>query len=117
MNSDVDSPELDTVIKELQNQVRPYENDLPNTKSKNVGFKLPHLSPNMYYAGIPIVILILLVYFRPSFVKYEQINEDGTTTYHLGFKKVLVWTLVLSKVCIAGLFGYSYKKKKMKLIF
>lgn len=110
MDSDIDSPQIGAMIKELQSQVDQYAPHASTEQSKGGMLSSFSFSSKQIYMIIPVIILVLLLYFQPGFVKYERLNEDGTTTYHLGFKSVIMWTLILSLVSALGLYGYFYKK-------
>jgi heme/copper-type cytochrome/quinol oxidase subunit 2 len=50
--------------------------------------------------AMPFIIWLLLFFIKPSFVKNE-LNERST-------KKVVTWTVILTAISWAILFGYSY---------
>ncbi|MBS0628477.1 MAG: hypothetical protein JSS09_09750 [Verrucomicrobia bacterium] len=60
--------------------------------------------------AIPIVILILLIVFRPSFIQEESVDKKGTITSRLSFKKAIQYWLVLSTVLVVTVAVYNYKK-------
>ena len=107
------SPQIDARVQELQSQVEPY-----SKYSVHKGSGLPSFSLSLnsiyVYIAIPIILLVLLVVFRPSFVKTETVLEDGSTTAQTSAKKIMMWTLILGTVFDLGLFGINYKMKKKK---
>jgi hypothetical protein len=106
---DITSPQIDTRVQELQGQVAQYSQYDTNHASTPFSLKFNSL---YVYLGIPILVLILLVIFRPSFVKTESVLDDETTVPKTDVKKILIWTLVLGTALDLGLYGVTYKLKK-----
>jgi Na+/citrate or Na+/malate symporter len=110
---EVNSPQIEATIGELQSRVNEYAGYNPTSSTGGV---LPSFSLNLnsiyIYIGIPVVIFILLVFFRPNFVKVEQNLEDGSTQLKTSFKKIMMWSLILGTVFNLGLYGLNYKIKK-----
>jgi hypothetical protein len=111
MDSDIDSPQIGTIIKDLQGQVDEYAKYDGKEQSKESSLSF-NAGSKYLYMGIPIGIFILLAFMQPAFIKYEKYNDDGTSTYHLSFQKLLMWTLILGVLSNIGVFAYNYKKAK-----
>jgi len=90
-------------VNELQNQVQPYSKGKIKQTSK-VAIVMEKIN---IYVIIPIVILVLLIGLRPSFIKTTQ--SDGKRK--LSVSKLITFWLIFSIVCILGYYGYSRKLK------
>jgi len=76
---------------------------------KNVKFRM---KPVYYQAAVPILILFLLVIFRPKFVMSEKEDEKSKETYfEMNYSKLILWVLIFSTTLYLGYYGYTYKKK------
>jgi len=97
----MDTPQLQSQIKELQSQVSPYS----KKKSNLVEFSFQGaLTSSKIYLVIPGIVLILLLIIRPGFLYITQQNKKS-----LSVQKILVAWLIISFLLIIGLFGYNYK--------
>lgn len=70
------------------------------------------LNPIYIYGGIPITVLILFLIIQPAFLREEIKDEKGEKKTALNFKKVVIWTAVISTVIDVGIFAYFYQQKK-----
>jgi hypothetical protein len=61
------------------------------------------------YIALPVVVLLLLGYTRPDFVKYDYEEENGDVSRKVSIKKIFLCWFVISMVLMVGFFGYSYK--------
>lgn len=98
---------IDTRIRQLQNQVGQYTN---KSSSSSFGFGQnisEMLTPIRLYIGIPIIIMILLLVFRPSFV---YTSETPTSKAKLSFQKIFLTWFILSLVLNLSLYAYHFKK-------
>jgi hypothetical protein len=98
-------------IDNIKNNVGVYSSENKKTKSYFPSMdSIPKFKPQYIYGIIPIVILIILLIFRPNFIKYEKIDNDGNEQMKVGFYKLIVWTLGISIILCIGLFAYNFKK-------
>ena len=108
----VNSPQLDAKLQELQGAVSQYSQyDTQNTQKKSAGWNFD-FNPNYVYVAIPVVLFVLLLIMRPSFVKAETKMDDGTVKTQTSFQKIVVWTLVIGGLLDVGLYGANYKLKR-----
>ncbi len=98
-----ETPLLQKRLKDLQAQVGPYSQ---SGISANFGFDI--LSSKKAYLGIPVVILLILVFTRPSVIMKEE--KDGDKKISL--QKLFLYWIVISALISLGLFGYNYKTKE-----
>lgn len=107
----METPRIQDNINKLRTDIEQYSDkkNVPNKVLETLN-RTP-LTVKIYVA-IPIVILLLLVSFRPEFVKKEYTNEDGTVVMVVSYIKILIYWLVLSSMFIVGYFGYNYKIAK-----
>lgn len=70
------------------------------------------LNPIYIYGGVPILVLILFLIIQPTFLRDETKDEKGEKKTTLNFKKVVIWTAVISTVIDVGIFAYFYQQKK-----
>lgn len=107
----MDTPQLQSHIKELQSHVSSY------SKKKRGGIIIPFsfqeaFSSKKTYIVIPIAVLVLLIVIRPGFLYHEKQDKKGNVSKSLSFQKILVAWMILSFLIIIGLFGYNYTKKE-----
>ena len=73
-----------------------------------LGRMYPSSSWELYiYAGVPVLVLILLWWFSPDFISYNDDNGDKKMSYY----KLLLWTVGLSLLGFFGIFLYKYQHK------
>ena len=109
---EVNSPQLDAKLQELQGAVNQYSQyDTTTAQKKSTGFNF-NFNPNYVYIAIPAVLFVLLLVTRPNFIKAETKMDDGTVKNQTSFQKLVVWTLVIGGLLDVGLYGANYKLKK-----
>jgi len=100
-------PNYKEKIESLRVQVGEYDSNI-YTKSFLPEFNFS--SPYML-SVIPIIIIILFLLLSPVCIKDENVDEKGQPILKVSYKKLFIWTLSLSVICIIGIFGYYYKQK------
>jgi len=95
------TPTIRAQLSDLKSRVNPYAN-------KNIGipfsFSNPLSSPKTYMA-IPILVLAILIFGKPTII----LNENEDKTVKISYSKLLMYWLIISFVLILGLYGYNYK--------
>jgi hypothetical protein len=65
---------------------------------KKINFK----SPIIYYIGVPIVIIISLLIFKPKIIVTEDETDNNIKKLHI--KKLLITTVILSLLIFLGFY-------------
>jgi hypothetical protein len=73
---------------------------------KIINYKSPY-----FYAIPPVIILILLIVFKPSFICTDTIDSDNVVTQKMDFKKTCIPILIGGAIINIVLFAYLWKKK------
>ena len=97
----MDTPQLQNRIRELQREVAPFSLNKDSSRSFYTSYKI--------YGIIPIVILILLIILRPSFLYNEKPDSKQRS---FSFQKLFLYWLILSFLFIVGIFGYNYTHRE-----
>lgn len=100
---------LNNRIAELQQNVDKYSNNKPKS-SLTLPFKGDWLT--YVYIGIPIVVLILLSFYKPKFVKREIPQEDGSVELQTDPSSIIMWSVILGGALDIGVYIANYKLKK-----
>jgi hypothetical protein len=111
MNSEPTTPEITKKISEIQGQISKYD----SKKKSNSLLSVPSFfkSRQVIYIVVPVVLFILLLIGKPSFITIDHIDINNGKTYKkLHSKKFFMWWLIFSIVLDFGIFGYFYKKSK-----
>lgn len=96
----MDDQTLNSRIKEIQSEMSPY-------LGYSVSFFDNILTSSLKtYSIITFIILLILVFSRPSFL-YTKTNNNKKFSY----KKFLITWILISAFLCGGLFFYNYKKK------
>lgn len=103
----MDTPTIATRIAELNVEVEQYRT--VKTGVAKSPFAFTFNSKFTYYL-VPIMVLFLLIFFKPGFIKYTDIDDKGVETRKLGYKKLLTAWLIITSLLVIGLFGFNYKK-------
>ena len=82
------------------------------TISQNIYYYHKRYKDVYLYVCIPIVIFILLNVIKPKCVTYVTIDKNGDDKIKVDIKKFISWTVLLTIICMFGL--YMYKKKEIK---
>ena len=94
----------DTRLKNLTNEV----NKISDEKSLSSVFTRKINNIYIYTLVIPIIITIILILLKPSFIMYKnKINEPVVISY----KKLSIVFIVLVVITIIVNYAYFYKKK------
>lgn len=64
------------------------------------------------YAVPPIIILIILVLIKPSFITNEHINKNNDTVKKINYSYLIITTLIFGILIDIGLFTYIRKINK-----
>ncbi len=108
--------EFDATLKKLSDQVNQFAGTTikNNTSDGGSGFlsKINVQSPLVYYCAIPLVIMIVLFFWKPGFVM-EEVSIDGNLPEKkLNFKKLFVTSIISTVIIAIIIFIYHYKGKK-----
>lgn len=69
-------------------------------------------SPVVYYGIIPLFILLLFLFLKPSFIM-ENISIDGKLPEkRLSYKKLIIATIIVTAIISIVVFIYLYKNTK-----
>ena len=63
------------------------------------------------YAGIPILLIVLLSLIRPSFTQDESVDEEGNESTQTSWVKVFSWGIMMSIPLVVGVYIFMRKKK------
>lgn len=100
--------DIDKVIDKLDKEVNQFSQPEADTSGKIIpkyNFSLPSLtSPIVYYIGIPILILIILLVWKPKFIR-----KDGSQKRD--YRKALGWTIMFTACIALGIFAVKYRTK------
>ena len=110
--------ELDSKIKMLHEKVS--EITTTNVKSSILNKQSAFLtmnsikSPVVYYGIIPVFILLLFFFCKPSFIM-ENISIDGKLPEkRLSYKKLIIATIIVTAIVYIVVFVYLYQNTKEK---
>ena len=111
--------ELDSKIKTLHEKVS--EITTTNVKSSILTKKSAFLSMNVikspvvYYGIIPVFILLLFFFWKPSFIM-ENVSIDGKIPEkRLSYKKLIIATIIVTAIIYIVIFVYLYQNTKEKV--
>ena len=111
MDSDADREQISETIRNIQKQAAEYTTERAPKSSKSWLPTLTFLNHRNTYIAIPILLFLLLLFLRPSFVTTEKVGGDGVRKQHLRLTKLLGWSLGLGTIAVLGLYGYNYNRK------
>jgi hypothetical protein len=97
--------ELDAKIKMLNQKV----SEITSTNLKNSGLNKQSAfltlnvikSPFVYYAVIPVVILLIFLFWKPSFIMQNDSIDGKLTEKRLNYKKLIIATIILSTIIVS----------------
>lgn len=92
----------DLFSKSLEELARDVENMEESVKLNEECFPMHYIA----YALAPIIIWVLLSYFKPGFVSHKKTNGE----MELDKKKALMWTVVLTLVVYGGIYMMCKKQ-------
>ena len=114
----MEDSEIDATIKSLHEKVNQITTTTSafvvtrNTSSESIFSGSILKSPIIYYGAVPLTILIILFFWKPSFIM-ENVSIDGKLPEKkLIYKKLFMSTLIVTIIIAAVFFIYSCKNKK-----
>ena len=102
-----DTALLQNKINDLQSRVDLYTNKEKNSFSIIKKFDI---KKHIYFV-IPIVVFILMAYFRPRFL-YVEVKTKQRPVKKFSFSRFFAYWIGFSFLIILGIFGYLYHKNK-----
>lgn len=114
--------EFDSALKKLSEQVSQFaKTNVPTQSGGGGGMSsfLPKInikSPLIYYAIIPLAIVIVLFFWKPKFVTEEVSVEGELPTRKLSIKRLLLATVIMTVVIAVLIFACSYRKKNAEQV-
>ena len=111
---------VDRSLEELTKKVQKHTTKTPEilTHSENetqspTGFQWKVLlkPPYIFMIVLPIIFIILLVYFKPFVVMETDPEDPLKEKKYLSIQKVLLWSIVLSCISGACIYYFIYMKK------
>lgn len=105
---DINSPQIEKRITDLQSKVKKYDNSKPAKSSIS-----SVLDKTIYiYVGVPVIIFIVLLVARPKFVRSEVQLESGEVELRNNYTKMLMWALVFGTIIDVTIYVIKRRKKK-----
>tara|TARA_R110002111_G_scaffold144274_1_gene210426 strand:- start:540 stop:848 length:309 start_codon:yes stop_codon:yes gene_type:complete len=101
----MDTPRIQIKLNELQKTVDEY-----NVKKKNTFSLKKYMKPIYAYIGIPVICIILLGYFKPSFLYKEQTDKHNIIRKTFLYKKLILFGMVIGIMLNIGLYVYLQRK-------
>lgn len=98
----------------MQNRVNQVINtDLHSETNISSGFmsKLKSNCVAIYFIGIPLAVMIILLFWKPDFVTEDVVNDDKITEKKMSFKRLLLAGVVSFAIILILYVAYNYKKK------
>lgn len=107
--------DFDDTLKKLSEQVSQFtSSNMVKTSFDNSGMlsKINIKSPFVYYVGIPLLIAIILFFWKPKFVM-EEVSINGNISHKkLNFKNLLITTVIITVIISIIIFVYFYQNNK-----
>ena len=107
----MDTPRIQSNINKLRDEVEQYT-QTTNTANKYIEKIYTASLTLKIYVAIPVVILLILCFAHPDFVKDQDTDQNGVVFKKVSYIKIGVWWLILSAIFIIGFYGYNYKMSK-----
>ena len=106
---------LEELTKKVQKHVSYKTPEIINNnheKQTQNGFQLNVLlkPPYVFIIALPIIFIILLLYFQPSIVQVIDSNDESKK--YVSFKKLMIWSIVFSCISGGAIYYFFYMKKK-----
>ena len=113
---------VDRSLEELTKKVQKHTTKTPDilnqtdretSPSPPTGFQWKMLlkPPYIFMIALPIIFIILLVYFKPFIVMENDPKDPLKEKKYLSIQKVLLWSVVLSCISGACIYYFIYIKK------
>lgn len=64
-----------------------------------------------FYAVPPVIIIVIFIFMKPSFICNDNIDVDNVITKKINFNKLFIYGLIIGGVISIGLFVYFKQKK------
>jgi len=98
-------------INDLRVRVNPYSNFSTLKNNTKFLFNIPKIDikSNIFYILPPILILILLIYVKPSFMTVKTINKNREIRNSLNYSKLFITVLIVGFIADIVLWYYIRK--------
>lgn len=112
--------EFTNTLNQLTQQVSEFTNNAGVSSTDNPiissGFmsKIGSYSNYIYYIAVPIIIVIILILFKPDFIMLEESIDGKIPEKRLSIKKLLISTIIISIAVILLYLFYSRWKNTTK---
>lgn len=100
-------------LDDLRNKVSLYAK-LPNKQTTGIISNKSSINTKTicFYSIPPVIIFIILLISKPSFITNEHINEDNVSTKKINFKYLIASTLISGIIVDIGIFFYIRKRSQ-----
>lgn len=102
-------------ISDIKNRVQNFSSIQTQDNIVKMSFSKIKISPLIIYIIIPIIVLFLLLFIKPSFICIDHIDSDNNIKKKLAFKKLLISTLIIGAIINASVFIYMKKYSHTKI--
>ena len=111
--------EFETTLKKLSDRVSQFRSTTVKSRESILKFgflsKVNIKSPLVYYGAVPLIVAILLFFWKPGFVM-EEVSIDGNfSEKKLSFKKLLGSTILFTSIITIIIFIYFYREKQSEV--
>ena len=97
-------------IQELENRL----SNLINTE-QNIPSTIMKINKNIFYIFIPIIVIFLLIIFKPGFIYSKKKIDDILFEKKIDIKKLAITTTIISFFICIIIFSFKYKNNILKL--
>lgn len=109
----MDQDTFDNTIRQLENKVGQItgSSGTGTFTSNKRGFLQEMLSNRkLIYALVPVLVFILLCFFKPKVVLEEVTDEDGNIEEKLSVKRAMIATVFLTSLAAVGVYYFKQRK-------
>ena len=96
-------------IQELENRLSNLINTEQNIPS------IMKINKNIFYIFIPIIVIFLLIIFKPSFIYSKKKIDNILFEKKIDIKKLAITTTIISFFICIIIFSFKYKNNILKL--
>lgn len=105
-----DTPTITSRVKDLTKHVKPY-GKINGDSTQEFSF-LNFTKSFRLYIYIPIIVLVVLLFWRPKFIMYSQQRQSENIVEKISWKKLGILWVILSVLLNGALFWFRRQKHK-----